>query len=85
MTEISYTQKLSALRRELAMRERVYPARVADRRMTQAEADHQIAVMAAIVRDYDYWGQGETGGVARGRELAGAAPARQLNLDTTSR
>lgn len=44
--------KRACLKRELHMRARVYPHRVADRRMTQDEADHEIAVMQAILADY---------------------------------
>lgn len=44
--------KLKAVRREIAMRERVYPNRVANGRMTQFEADREIAVMRAIEQDY---------------------------------
>lgn len=54
MTKEEFTDrmKLTAARRELAMRERVYPAWVRSRRMTQEKADYEIAVMAAIVADY---------------------------------
>lgn len=38
-----------AAERELAMRERVYPKWVADKRMTQAAADHEIRAMRQIV------------------------------------
>ncbi|MBS8227138.1 hypothetical protein [Vannielia litorea] len=45
-------QKHEAARREAELRRRVYPRWVADGRMTQAEADRQIAVMEAIAADY---------------------------------
>ena len=40
---------LACARRELAMRERVYPRWVALRKMKQADADRETAVMRAIV------------------------------------
>ena len=51
---MSYTakEKREAAERELKMRQRVYPRWVADKRMTQEKADHETAVMAAIVEDY---------------------------------
>lgn len=46
--------KRKAIERELKMRKRVYPRWVAEGgRMTQAKADHEIAVMEAILRDYE--------------------------------
>lgn len=45
--------KIKALRRELTMRYRVYPRRVEAGKMTQAEADHEIAVAEAILHDYE--------------------------------
>ncbi len=44
--------KMLAAERELKMRKRVYPAWVRQGRMTQAQADYQIAVMQDIVDDY---------------------------------
>ena len=72
--EITLAQKIAVLERELAMRQRVYPRHVAERRMSQADADHQIAVIAACLRDYQIWGMGEPGGIERGREIAAANP-----------
>lgn len=42
-------EMLVSAKRELTMRQRVYPRRVADGKMTQKAADHEIACMAAIV------------------------------------
>lgn len=44
--------KIRALKRELAMRRRVYPGRVEAGKMSQAEADRQIAVFEEILHDY---------------------------------
>lgn len=49
---ISTAEKRKAIERELGFRRRVYPKSVADGKMKQAEADHQIAVMEAILKDY---------------------------------
>jgi hypothetical protein len=44
--------KLEAVERELRMRVRVYERRVADGKMSQQKANHEIAVLRAIVADY---------------------------------
>lgn len=41
--------QIAAARRELGMRRGVYPRRVADGKMKQAKADHEIAAMEAII------------------------------------
>jgi hypothetical protein len=46
-------EKRRCLEREIAMRRRAYPRWVREGRMTQAEADREIDVMTAILRDYD--------------------------------
>lgn len=51
--QITPAQMIECARRELRMRESVYPDRVAKRRMTQAKADHEIAAMRAILRDLE--------------------------------
>lgn len=45
--------KIAALRREIHMRQHVYPSRIAAGKMSQAEADREIAVMQAILADYE--------------------------------
>jgi hypothetical protein len=45
-------EKLACARRELAFRRRVYPRFVSEGRMTAVEAEREIAMMAAIVGDY---------------------------------
>jgi hypothetical protein len=52
MSEFSAEEKQAAAERELARRRRVYPNRMLTHRMRQREADREIAIMAAIVRDY---------------------------------
>jgi len=43
---------IAELRRELVMRERVYPARVAAGRMKLSDARTQIAILSSILADY---------------------------------
>lgn len=45
-------QKLDAVERELGFRRRVYERRVADKKMSQQKADHEIAIFEAIAADY---------------------------------
>lgn len=52
MADPTPTEKRACIERELRMRRRVYPRRVADGKMTQAQADREIAVMEAILDDY---------------------------------
>ena len=49
---ISEADKLECVRREIAMRRRVYYNRVRSGLMTQAHADREIAIMEAIEADY---------------------------------
>lgn len=46
-------QKLKAIQRELGFRHRVYARRVADKKMSQAMMDDEIAVFEAIEADYE--------------------------------
>ena len=54
MGERTFTiaEKRAALQRELKMRRRVYPKWVRERAMTEDQADHEIAVLEAILGDY---------------------------------
>ena len=52
MTEFTRAQKRACIERELKMRRRVYPRWVENGKMTQADADREIAVMEAILADY---------------------------------
>ena len=46
-------EKISCLQRELNLRKRTYPSKVAHRRMTRAKAEHEIAVMTEILHEYE--------------------------------
>jgi hypothetical protein len=46
-------EKLACAKRELALRNRVYPRWVANKRMSQAKAADEIRLMAEIVKDYE--------------------------------
>jgi hypothetical protein len=45
--------KIRVLRREIAMRRSIYPSRVLNGKMTQVEAEFEIDVMEAILKDYE--------------------------------
>lgn len=45
-------EKRAEIEREIVMRKRVYPRLVKDGRLSQADADHRLAVMKAIATDY---------------------------------
>lgn len=64
--EITNADKLSCAKRELSMRRRVYGRWVSQQRITQAKADYEIAVMAAIVADYEAMAEADS---AKGRLL----------------
>lgn len=51
--KITFRDKEQCARRELDFRKRVYARRVAEGKMKQADADHEIEVMAAILSDYE--------------------------------
>jgi hypothetical protein len=44
--------KIAALKREIALRKSVFPKRIERHLMTQEKADHEIAIMEAILHDY---------------------------------
>lgn len=56
MTE---ADKFACATRELSMRKKVYPRWVEQGRMTQQQADKEIACMAAIAEDYRKICEGE--------------------------
>ena len=49
---ITRVDKIAALKREIALRRNVFPKRIERQVMTQEKADHEIAVMEAILHDY---------------------------------
>lgn len=51
--KISWAARREGLRRELGLRARVFPARVAEGRMTQADADQRRDCLMALAARYD--------------------------------
>jgi hypothetical protein len=51
--EFTTDEKIAEIKRELAMRNRVYPRMVAKGQMTTAQSMHRVAVLAAVMRDYE--------------------------------
>ena len=43
------TEQIASIRRELGLRQGVYPRLVAQRRMSEAKAAHEIACMKAVL------------------------------------
>lgn len=52
MQSITTKDKIKALKREIAMREAVYPRQVERGKMTRFEMEREITVMKAILADY---------------------------------
>jgi hypothetical protein len=52
VVEFSREAKLQEIAREIAMRRNVYKSYVRRGLMTQAKAEHQLAIMLAIAKDY---------------------------------
>lgn len=52
MGKFTAKEKADCAKRELGQRRYVYPKRVADGKMKQEAADHQIALMAEIEAEY---------------------------------
>lgn len=48
----SAAEKLQCAERELQMRKRVYPGRIANHRMSEGMAERELQLMQAIVDDY---------------------------------
>jgi hypothetical protein len=59
MTPFTTADKHRAVMRELAFRRHVYPRRVAEGKMSQQQADEQVAVFEAILLDYAKLMEGE--------------------------
>lgn len=54
--EVRVADALEELRRERAARLRTYPSQIDRGRMTQADADHQIALLDAVAESVTRWG-----------------------------
>ncbi len=50
---ITTGDKIRCLKREIAMRERNYPRWVESGKMKQHDADREVAVMKAVLHDYE--------------------------------
>lgn len=50
LSDVTHEQMISAVKRELAMRDRVYPQWVANGRMKQDEADRERRRMRAVLK-----------------------------------
>ena len=51
--DFTTAEKLAELRRERRQRERVYARLVEQRKMSRHDADRYVAILDAIIRDYD--------------------------------
>lgn len=49
MADISISDQIDAVKREIGLRKRLYPRWVLDRKMTQAAADRELANMEAVL------------------------------------
>ena len=49
MNEITLTNQIAEVRRELALRRNFYPHQVVRQKMSQAKADYQIAAIEAVL------------------------------------
>lgn len=48
---ITLAEKIACIRREIGMRQRVYPRWIELERITKVKADHEIACMQAVLED----------------------------------
>lgn len=46
-------EKLAEVKREIRMRHSVYPKLIKGKKLTEADAARQIAILEAVVKDYD--------------------------------
>ena len=49
MPDVPIARQIACVKRELGMRRRVYPKRVADGRMTEADHQREVAEMEAVL------------------------------------
>lgn len=52
--EITIEDQIACVRREIAMRRRVYPRWVENGKMKQSQSDREIAVMEAVLTTLEY-------------------------------
>lgn len=57
MSKFTDADKAACARREVGMRQKVYPRRVANGVMHQVEAEREIAIMQEIADEYDEKGR----------------------------
>lgn len=50
---ITTRDKIQAIKRELGFRKKVYPNLVLAKKMTQTQADRQVAIFEEILKDYE--------------------------------
>lgn len=51
--KFSAAEKVKAIKRELGFRRRVYPLHVQQNKLTQAQADYQIAIFEEMQAEYE--------------------------------
>lgn len=65
MADLKFTaaEKAAEVRREIAMRKRVYPGWIAARKLDVKAAERQIAIMEQIAHDYEQAARAEAPGL----------------------
>lgn len=63
MPKFDIPTKLKELKRELGQRRYVYPRRIADAKMSPADADLKISILEAIIEDYEAAAKAEQPGL----------------------
>jgi hypothetical protein len=56
---VTTAEKLKELKRERAMRHRVYPRLIGNGKMTQADADKAVKIIDAVIEDYEKQAEAE--------------------------
>ncbi len=82
---ISYADCSAEITRELGQRRRVYPDRVAKLRMTEADAQYQLAIFAAIGADIARMQMPAPGAAAHGFSWGERRKALERELDYRTR
>ena len=63
MPKFDVPTKLKELKRELGQRKYVYPRRIADGKMSEADAALKISLIEAIIEDYEQLAKSEQPGL----------------------